>query len=249
MAIDIYERLPNGTKVKVRRDVTCYSGNWGKVVTIKKSVKHPSDRLFDSYGWRYSINENGFNIWGNDIECVVDETPVWINQGAPEEFPEADMTQEIERLEGVNKFLLAKTKELSNENNELRSSLLLLDKAYKDLGKDYVNSSLENISYVDMVNEKLDVFDCHLENLNMQVENQIKLRDYWLNTLENLNWFQKLIISYDTIKRDYCRLRLTLPKNPFVRRESGATKPDAGSTTSNTPEEKAKYEEGNGTGY
>lgn len=242
MAINIFERLPNGTKVKVRRDATCFSGNWGKVVTIKKSVKHPSGRLFDSYGWRYDINENGFTIWGNDIECVVDETLVWVNKDTPEEFPEADMAQEIERLEGMNKFLLAKCREQQEEFKKLEES-------YNSLKKDYFVELMDNMAFTDVINDKIEALNIHNQSLELQVENQIKLRDYWLKTLENLNWFQKLIISYDTIKRDYCRLRLTLPKNPIVRRESGATKPDAGSATTTTPEEKAKYEEGNGTGY
>ena len=244
MAIDIFERLPDGTKVKVKDTTDWGCTKLGEIVEIINSEK---DAVFESDGWCYDIKEGGC-VWASDIECIFEDFK-WVNKGSPKEFPESDMAQEIERLEGINKFLLAKGKELSGENNELKSSLLLLDKAYIDLGRDHVNSMLENISYVDMVNEKLDLFDRHIEQLNLQVENQIKLRDYWLNSLENLNWFQKLIIGYDTIKRDYCRLRITLPKNPIIRRESGGAEPNAGSDTATTSEEKAKYEEGNGTGY
>ena len=241
MAIDIYERLPNGTKVKVK-DITEY--DWtisGKIITIEKSEV---DEWFNEDGWCYTyLKEKGEDcIWAIDIEYVVEETPVWVNKDTPEEFQEADMAQEIERLERVNKFLLAKCR-------DQRALIKALDEAYGDLGRDHVNHMLENISYVDMVSDKLDLLDCQIEQLNLQVENQIKLRDYWLNSLENLNWFQKLIIGYDTIKREYCKLRITLPKNPIIRRKSGSTKSNAGSDNTNSPEEKAKYEEGNGTGY
>lgn len=232
MAIDIFKRLPDGTKVKIK-DITEYKWRCsGEVLVITGSEK---DDWFEEHGWCYIYEESkGVEncIWGIDIECVVEETPVWVNQGVSEKFPEADMAQEIERLEGVNKFLLAKCREQQEEFKKLKES-------YDNLKKDYFVELMDSMAFTDMINEKLDFLNCHIENLQLEISNEKGMVEYYHDAIQNLNWFQKLIIGYDNIRRGYYQARHNLPKNPIIRREDRPT---------NT-EEKAKYEEGIGTGY